>query len=189
MVPEHATRVRVWNRPIRLLHWGLAFSAGGAWLTTVAAVGWHQPVGYAALLLTVLRVAAGLGGCWALRVGRYARFTQFVRSPGATARYVRLLLQRREPRYIGHNPLGGWMTLALLACVAGLGLTGWLYTTDRFWGDETVERIHQALAWALAMLAALHVGGVLFTSWRHRENLVRAMVDGRKRAPAGDDIG
>ena len=72
--------------------------------------------------------------------------------------------------------------------VAALALTGWLYTTDRFWGDVTVERMHEALAWSLLGLVAIHVAGVLVASRRHRENLVRSMIDGRKRAPGEDDI-
>ena len=84
--------------------------------------------------------------------------------------------------------LGGWMVLALMLCVIGLGVSGWLYTTDAFWGDESVEQVHRALAWALLGLVAVHVAGVLFTGWRHRENLVASMLDGDKRAPEGDDI-
>jgi cytochrome b len=80
------------------------------------------------------------------------------------------------------------MVLALMACVIGLALTGWLYTTDRFFGDETVDAIHQVLAWTLLALIAAHLLGVIFTSLRHRENLVRAMFDGRKPAPRETDI-
>ncbi len=80
------------------------------------------------------------------------------------------------------------MIAALLACVAGLALTGWLYTTDAWWGDAIVERVHRALAWALLGLVVAHVAGVIFTSLRQRENLVRAMLDGRKRAASRGDI-
>ena len=66
--------------------------------------------------------------------------------------------------------------------------TGWLYTTDLLWGDETVEQLHRGLAWTIVVLAASHVGGVVFTSLRHRENLVAAMFDGRKRAARDGDI-
>ena len=177
-----APTIRVWDRAVRVLHWALVGSVALAAISTVALFGAHRPAGYVALAVVALRLLwGGIGS-------RYARLAQFVRAPGATLRYARALAQHREPRYLGHNPLGGWMVVALMGCIAGLALTGWLYTTDAFWGDETVERVHRALAWALLGLVVAHVGGVLFTSLRQRENLVVAMLDGRKRAPAEHDI-
>jgi cytochrome b len=67
-------------------------------------------------------------------------------------------------------------------------VSGWLYTTDALWGDETVEMLHRGFAWGLLGLIAMHVGGVTFTSLRRRENLVRAMLDGEKHAPRDDDV-
>ncbi len=175
--------MRVWDLAVRVLHWALAASVGIAWLTTAWFVQWHQPIGYAAAGLVLVRVVWGFAGG-----GRYARFAQFVRGPIATWRYARLALRGREPRYVGHNPLGAWMALALAGTVAALALTGWLYTTDLLWGDETVERLHCGFAWTIVALAAIHVGGVIFTSVRHRENLVAAMFDGRKRAAREGDV-
>ena len=154
-----------------------------AWLTSLAVQRWHEPIGYAALGIVAARIAWGFLG------GRHARFASFVRGPAATAAYAGCVLARREPRYLGHNPLGGWMVLALLACVGALGVTGWLYAaTDMFWGEAWLERLHAMLAWLLLAFIAVHVAGVLFTSLRHRENLVRAMVDGAKPAPQPGDI-
>jgi cytochrome b len=174
--------IRVWDLAVRTLHWALVASVALAWLTTTAAGHWHQPVGYVALALVFVRTFWGAAG------SRYARFSQFVRGPRATWRYAGRVMQRREPRHLGHNPLGAYMALALMACIAALALTGWLYTTDRFWGDATVEAMHRMLAWLLVVLAALHLGGVMWMSRRHDENLVRAMIDGRKRRPCDDDI-
>ena len=80
------------------------------------------------------------------------------------------------------------MILALLFTAAMTGVTGWVYTTDRFWGDPLVEQLHEICATALVGLAAAHVLGVIATSIRHRENLARAMVTGDKRCASGDDI-
>jgi len=85
---------------------------------------------------------------------RRARFAGFVRGPRQTLGYARTVLRRREPRHLGHNPLGGWMVLALFAWIGALALTGWLYTTDRYWADETVEWLHELLAWSLIGLVA-----------------------------------
>ena len=80
------------------------------------------------------------------------------------------------------------MIAALLITLLGIGGTGWLYTTDRFWGVGWVEELHEKLTYVLFGLAALHISGVLFSSLRHRENLVAAMIHGRKRAPAPEDV-
>lgn len=172
-----ADSVPVWDLPVRLLHGALVLMLLAASLALVLpGVGaWHQAAGYGGLLVLLARLVWGVVG------STNARFNQFVQPPLATWQYLRQLLQGREPRYIGHNPLGGWMIVALLSTVAGLGLSGWLYTTDSLWGDATVEAWHRGLAWALAGLVAGHLAGVLFTSLRQHENLVRSMWSGRKR--------
>ena len=174
--------LRVWDRAVRALHWVLVGAVALSALGLVALFGVHQPAGYVALAAVVLRIVWGLVGT------HYARFAQFVRGPRASWRYARRVAAGREPRYLGHNPLGAWMVVALMACVAGLAVTGWLYTTDAYWGDEAVERVHRALAWTLLALVVAHVAGVIYTSVRHRENLVASMLNGVKRTPEGDDI-
>jgi cytochrome b len=175
-------RVRVWDLPVRLLHAGLIVGIAAAWTTTEWFTRWHQPIGYGVMAIVALRLLWG-------RVGsRHARFSQFVRSPRHTWAYGRAVLQRSDRRYIGHNPLGAWMVVALLGGIGATTFTGWLFTTDRFWGDEFVENLHQRLAWCVLGLVALHVMGVLYTSLHHRENLPRAMVDGCKPAPREHDI-
>ncbi len=175
---------RVWDPVVRLLHWGLVTSMTVSWLGLFVLAGTHRPAGYAAMAIVALRVLWGM-------VGRspYARFKQFVRGPRATWAYLETVLRRREPRHLGHNPLGAVMIVALLASVGAVGLTGWLATTDMFWGDATVDLLHRALGWGMLGLVALHVAGVVFTGHRQRESLVRAMLTGRKRAPAADDVG
>ncbi|MGQ0430633.1 MAG: cytochrome b/b6 domain-containing protein [Gammaproteobacteria bacterium] len=94
---------------------------------------------------------------------------------------ARAVFAGREERFIGHNPLGGWMVVVLLSMVLLMGVTGWLYTTDRSWGVPWVEELHSTLSDVLFLFIALHILSVVFTSIRHRENLVAAMVRGRKR--------
>jgi cytochrome b len=171
--------VRVWDPLVRVGHWLLVLSVIVAWLTRHGGGRWHEWIGYLSLTVVAVRFVWGWTG------SQHARFADFVRSPRATWQYLCQMLRRREPRHLGHNPLGGWMTVILLLTVALVGLSGWLYTTDRFWGVEWVERLHSTLADALLALAAVHVAGAIYASFRHRENLVAAMVHGRKRA-AGD---
>jgi len=181
-----SAEVRVWDPLLRIAHWTLVASILATWITAElkldAAKRAHEWVGYAALAVVTLRLAWGWIG------PRYARFSQFVRSPARTLAYARAVIASAEPRYIGHNPLGGWMVVALLASAAAAGLSGWLSVTDRFWGVEWVQELHEALANTLYLLVGLHVAGVVFTSLCHRENLVRAMLTGRKPAPGPGDV-
>ena len=167
---------------MRALHWALVATLGAAWWTG-GSTGWvHEVLGYAAGAIVAARLVHGFTG------GRYARFAQFVHAPRATQAYLRAVIAGRAPRHLGHNPLGGWMVVALLACAAALSLTGWLYVTDWLWGYAWLYELHAGLAWGFVGLVALHLAGVASTGWKHRENLVAAMLTGRKRAPRGDDV-
>ncbi|AGU49002.1 putative cytochrome B561 [Variovorax paradoxus B4] len=172
--PERAS-TQVWAPWLRATHWALVAAVAVAWFSGEALLQLHELAGDAALALIAGRCIGGWLG------GRHARFRQFVRSPAQVRRYAAEVLARRKKRYLGHNPLGGWMVVALLATVAVVGVTGWMYSLDMFWGLAWVEWLHRSLAWTLVALIALHLAGVAFTSWRHRENLVAAMFSGRKR--------
>lgn len=163
-------RVLVWDVAVRLLHWLLAglvifdlvFDDGG-WT--------HRMVGYAAVVLVVVRLA------WAALVPGYGGFAALKPSPSATVRYLR----GRAPRTLGHDPLGLWMVWLLWSLVLLLGLTGWMSHLDVFWGDERVQNVHAWLADAILVAVGLHVAGVAVMGWHWRENLVAAMLTGWKR--------
>ena len=74
------------------------------------------------------------------------------------------------------------MMIALMGLLAGVSLTGWMMTLDAFFGDDTLQEVHEMFANAILLMAGLHAAAALFESWRHRENLVWSMVTGRKRA-------
>jgi cytochrome b len=173
--------IEVWDGFARITHWTLVVSVAAAWFSRHAGGRLHDWLGYAALGLVLARFVWGCIG------PHHARFRSFVRSPAATFRYARRAIARNEPRHIGHNPLGAWMILALMVSVVLIGATGWLSTTDEYWGVEWVARLHDALSSVLLALIALHVAGVAYSSWRHRENLIAAMVHGRKRAMSSDE--
>jgi cytochrome b len=183
-----ASNLRVWDPLVRLFHWSLVAGVALAWMTSELAehgddgTGVHLWVGYVVAAIVAARVLWGFVG------PRHARFTSFVRSPAVVAGHARQMWRGDEPRYIGHNPLGGWMIVALLLTLAGVAATGWAMTTDRWFGSEVMEDLHEGLAGALPWLVAAHVGGVVWTGRHHAENLVRAMFTGRKRAAAPGDI-
>ena len=167
--------IPVWDAAVRVLHWTLVLTVAAAWLTRHSPGRWHEWLGYATLAIVVTRTIWGFIG------SRHARFSDFVRSAPVTVAYARDVLSAREARFIGHNPLGGWMVVLLLTMVALVGVTGWLYTTDRFWGVGWVEELHETLSNILFGFVALHILGVVLTSIRHRENLPASMLHGRKR--------
>jgi cytochrome b len=167
---------------VRLFHWSLALSIATAW---VASGDWHrthEAAGYVAGALVAARIGWGFVG------PRYARFTQFVRAPSAVLGYLEEIAAGRESRYVGHNPAGGAMIVVLLAAIASTAITGWLLTTDTFWGSKPMALLHSAFGNGMVVLVSAHVAGVAVAGWRHRENLVRAMVTGLKRAPGPADI-
>ncbi|MEL5876857.1 cytochrome b/b6 domain-containing protein [Cereibacter sphaeroides] len=168
-----AAGVRVWDPAVRLFHWSLAGAI--AWETLAeAGTDSHEVVGYLVLVLVTFRIAWGFVG------PRHARFADFVVRPARVLAYLKDILGGHPRRYLGHNPAGGAMVLALLAAAAATGLSGWAMTTDALWGVEWIEELHETLANGTLLLVALHVGGVMLAGFQHRENLVRSMVTGRK---------
>src|SRR5208337_879156 len=174
--------IRVWDPFVRAFHWALVLSFALAWLSSEDAEGLHAAAGYVAGALVAARVVWGFAG------PRYARFSQFLRPPQTVAAYLRAVAEGSEPRFIGHNPAGGAMIVVLMAALAATMVTGWLLTTDAFWGATGAQRAHSIVAHGVLLLVAVHLVGVALASVRHRENLVRAMVVGVKRAAEPDDV-
>ena len=202
--------VRVWDPLVRVFHWGLVAGFATAWLTADDLQLVHEIAGYTVAGLVAFRLIWGLVG------SRYARFAQFLKGPGETLAYLGDMARGRERRYLGHNPAGA-IIVALLVMLSGTALTGWLMEDETRLamvqsmpsivaparaddgGDERekgergevedlLKEIHETLANVMLLLAALHVGGVVLASFRHHENLARAMVSGDKRAAGPGDI-
>lgn len=169
-------QVRVWDIAVRVFHWSLVGAFAAAFLTADEWDRVHELAGYTALGLVTFRIVWGFVGT------RHARFAAFVKGPGAVIAYLRDLLAGREKRHLGHNPAGAAMILVLLAGIIGLGVTGYMLTLEAYWSAQWVEDLHEAIANTMLVLVALHVAGVVLTGWRHGENLVAAMISGRKRA-------
>lgn len=167
--------VPVWDRFVRVFHWSLVGLIAAAWLTEDAKRV-HIWIGYTVLALVAARLVWGVVG------SRHARFADFVAGPARVLGYLRDLVRGQERRYLGHNPAGGAMIVALLATILVTCVSGWLMGTDRFWGSELMEGIHETAAILILVLVAAHVAGVVWESLHHGENLVRAMITGRKRA-------
>lgn len=115
-----AGKVHVWDPLVRVFHWGLVAAFATAWLTADEVQPVHELAGYVVAGLVAVRLVWGLVG------SRYARFAQFVKGPRATIAYLGDMTRRRERRYLGHNPAGAAMIVALLVMLSGTAFTGWL---------------------------------------------------------------
>lgn len=178
----HTPAARVWDPLVRIFHWSLVSSFAAAWFTPQSAETLHAWAGYAAAGLIAVRLLWGILGT------PYARFSQFVRPPRHVLAYLRAIVTGTEARYIGHNPAGGMMILVLMTAMVATAVSGWMMTTDTYFGVDWVETLHSLCSHTVLALMLAHVGGVVLASVRHRENLVLAMVSGRKRSAGPDDI-
>lgn len=182
----------IWDLPVRIMHWALSLCVLGAWVTQEVrddAFGVHVWFGYAVLALVVTRIIWGFVGT------RHARFSAFVRGPGASVRYARGLLRGDAGYQVGHNPLGAWMVLLLLAMLLAQALTG-LFANDQIMNtgplfgyvssgtSDTLTSIHETLFDWLLVAIGLHVAAALAYLVFKRENLIGAMITGRKRGDA-----
>ena len=169
-------KVKVWDPLVRIFHWGLVAAFLVAWATGAEVKRVHVIAGYAVIGLVAFRILWGFVGT------HHARFADFVRGPGSVARYLRATARLRAKRYLGHNPAGGAMIMVLLIMLSIIGATGFMMTTDAFWGVAWVQGAHETAVNLTLGLVVLHILGVIVASYEHRENLVRAMITGRKRA-------
>ena len=186
-------RIRVWDLPTRIFHWTLAalvvFSfttgkIGGSWLD------WHMKSGYAILALLIFRLAWGVAG------SATSRFSSFVRGPAAFIAYARDVAARRHRATIGHNPMGGWMVLFMLAILLAQAASG-LFADDEIAtqgplavkvSNTVVERMstfHYYNGWAVAAVVGLHVLAISFYGWVLKDNRVGPMWSGWRDVAIG----
>lgn len=179
---EPRARTLVWDLPTRVFHWLLAASFAVAWLSAESER-WqlvHVTAGYTVAGLVAFRLFWGLAGT------RHARFGDFVRGPRAVLEYLRSLLRGHPERHAGHNPAGALAIVGLLGLAALTTATGWANLNDL--GGHWLEETHEVLAASMLALVLAHIAAVIVSSRLHRENLVAAMVHGRKAVPAAEGI-
>jgi cytochrome b len=182
--PPGAQRsARVWDLPLRLFHWTLAtlvvfsivsIKLGGFWKD------WHMRSGYAILTLLVFRILWGFAG------SRTARFSSFLHGPRVVSAYLRGLPQVPSA---GHNPLGGWSVLAMLAVLLAQAASG-LFANDGSFSEgplahlvsgaasDRLSTLHRYGEWAICALVGLHLAAIGYRTRIRHEPLVRAMLTG-----------
>jgi cytochrome b len=183
--------IPVWDLPTRLFHWLLVLLVAGAWLSHEfgdVTLTWHSWNGYALLTLLLFRLLWGIVG------SSTARFADFVSGPRTVLHYLR----NHRPT-LGHNPAGGWSVLALLAVLLTQALAGLFATDDIIVSGPLnflvksdtaalLSSIHRLGFYVLLGLVVLHLAALAFHRFVHGDDLVRAMISGRKpadRVPPG----
>ena len=182
-----AERVKVWDVPTRLFHWLLAGSFAVAWFTHEhdRYLDVHVFAGYLFFGLLLFRLVWGFAG------GCYARFHAFNYSRRAARDYLLATLRGDVPRHLGHNPAGAWAIFFMLGLGLAVALTGVLVLGGEeghgpfagwlsFSAAGVARELHEMTAVSMLVLVLVHLAGVAFESWRHRENLVAAMITGYK---------
>lgn len=196
--------VKVWDPAVRIFHWSLVAAFAIAYFTEDS-MNLHVNAGYVVAGLVLFRVIWGFVGT------HYARFTEFVRAPATVVAYLRSLRSGKPQHYLGHNPAGGWMIVALLIGLTTITVSGMkLYAVEEGKGPlasaQTMalipsaeahddhersgpksaqeglwEEIHEAAVNITLGLIVLHIAGVVVSSRLHRESLVKAMITGNKQ--------
>lgn len=169
------TSVPVWDPLVRAFHWSLVAAFVVAWASGDELARLHEFAGYTIAGLLVVRLVWGVVGT------RHARFTDFLYRPSTVLRHLADTIRFRSRRYLGHNPAGGAMAVALVLMLAVTSGTGIAMSQGGAAGGEWLEELHELAANMTLLLVGLHLAGVFVASVEHRENLVRAMITGRKR--------
>ncbi len=181
-VAPKAKSVLIWDAPIRVFHWLMVLCFAGAYITAESET-WrlvHVTLGYTMAGLVAFRLVWGLAGT------PYARFSSFVRGPKVVMAYVRSMLSGQPEHHIGHNPAGALAIVAMLALTAAIGASGWATYNDI--AGEWVAKVHELVANTMLLVVGVHIAGVVIASALHKENLLRAMVTGRKLATPAQGI-
>ena len=184
---SRSTTVKAWDPLVRVFHWSLVFFFLLAFATEDDWMNLHVWSGYAVAMLVGFRLLWGLIGT------RTARFPTFVKSPRTAMRHLGAMFFGKAPHYLGHNPAAAMMVVALLGSISLVAFSGMILiaaegqgplagTFFAAIGGEAMEEVHEFFANFTLLLVFAHVAGVVVSSLLEGENLVRAMITGRKKA-------
>lgn len=184
-------QVRIWDLPTRLFHWTLLFGCIICWATATQfndAMRWHFLAGYVTLAVLVFRVLWGIFGSSTARFSSFLSQLREIKTYLATFHY-------RQPSYtVGHSPLGGLATLALIITSLTVSITG-LFANDAVmtkgplahWvsdnSSDSLTDLHQISFNILLSLVILHLIAIAYYRVVKRENLLRPMLTGHKKLP------
>jgi cytochrome b len=186
-------KTKVWDLPTRLFHWGLVSVFVFQFVTgdiLDSAMQLHIYGGYVALGLILFRIIWGFVGSY------HARFVNFVYSPATAIDY---LTGKHTQIYLGHNPLGGYSVLAILAvmltqAVSGLFMTDDIFLDGPYHGalgsgvDDTMNFLHHNAFTLMWGLIGLHLIAIAYYTLKKKKALIPAMIHGNKPIEKADQL-
>ena len=178
--------VYVWDLFVRIFHWSIVLLVLTQFITKDDFLTIHSYSGYMIITLLTLRIVWGFIGT------HYARFSNFIATPSAAITYLKEELAGDARRYIGHNPAGAIMVFALIITLLLTGFTGMATIATNGEGplagtfiasfsEDVMGELHEILTGILLALIIFHVLGVIFSSLAEEENLISAMITGKKK--------
>lgn len=177
-------KILIWDLPIRYFHWFLVIGFSGA---AIIALGfgddhpnfaYHAIIGLILFLMVILRILYGFIGT------TYARFKSFLFNPTELFGYLKSALMRNDKPYLGHNPGTAYAMFVMLALIIGIVLTG----IQLGLGNENLEELHEIFVYTLLGIVGLHIIGIIFHIFRHRENIIASMIHGKKTSDSESGI-
>lgn len=183
----------VWDLPVRLFHWLLVLCLAGQYITAELLDGYmdvHFYIGYFTLGLIIFRLIWGFVG------PKHSRFSNFISSPAAAFHYLKLLIQRKNPKYTGHNPLGGWIVPVVLLLVGLQAVSGLFVDDDVLYQGPyysavdaelqgTFQWLHHNIFDVIIGVIVLHLLAIAWYQLVLKYPLIGAMLHGKKAARTG----
>lgn len=172
-------KISVYDLPTRFFHWLFAF----LFIIAFAIVkivddesplfSYHMLAGLTIAFLLALRFIWGFIGT------TYARFSSFKLNPIELIQYFKDAVIMKTKTYLGHNPASSYAAVIMFACAIGLAISGILMATGG--ENDTLEEIHELLANIFLISVIIHVVGIVFHHFKHRDSLWSSMLDGKKK--------
>lgn len=181
---EKRNKVTIYDLPTRIFHWLFAFFFVVAYIISVTVdddstlFSYHMMAGLVMVFLLVLRIIWGFVGT------EYARFSSFKLNPIELIRYFKEAVVTKTKRYMSHNPASSYAAIIMFTCVTGLAVTGILMAGGN--ESDLYEELHELSAHLFLITVIVHVSGIFFHQFKHRDSLWSGMVDGKKEAIAGE---
>ncbi|MDD2608581.1 MAG: cytochrome b/b6 domain-containing protein [Giesbergeria sp.] len=170
---------RVMDATTRMLHWLMALSFTGAYITAESEH-WrlvHVTLGYTLAGIVLARLLWGLLGPRAVRLaGLWARvrglptWLQSLAAVRSWAAWCDLLPS-------GRNLLMGLAMVLMLALVLPLSLSGYAVWDE--WGGEWLEKVHEWVGNAMLWVVLVHIGLIVLMSVLQGKNQALPMLTGR----------